>query len=263
MKFQHIRQSTARLTYAGKTFLIDPMLADKGTYPPIAGAVTGNTQKNPLVALPLSLEEVMTGVDAVIVTHLHEDHWDSVATEVLDKSLPIFVQNEADAETIALAGFTDVRVLTENTIFDTIILHKTDGKHIEHLERFPQEVQDFVGSVCGVVFQSADEDTLYLAGDTHWNDDVKVAIDRYQPAVIVLNAGGNAVEGLGRVVMDKEDVLAVANYSPAQLISVHMEAINHWVLSRHDLKIFAQEQDFSDRLFIPVDGEIVSFSSPA
>ena len=30
--YQHIRNATGRLNYAGKTFLIDPMLAEKGRY---------------------------------------------------------------------------------------------------------------------------------------------------------------------------------------------------------------------------------------
>lgn len=257
MKFHHIRQSTARLSYAGKTFLIDPMLADKGAYPPIEGAVTGNTERNPLVDLPLTRTAITTGIDAIIVTHLHQDHWDEVAAGILDKSTPIFVQDEADATVIVAAGFTDVRVLTQTTSFGSITLHKTNGEHIENLNQYPQEIRDFVGSVCGVVFQADDEKTLYLAGDTFWNDHVKTAINRYQPDIIVLNAGGNAVEGLGRVVMDSQDVLAVTQHTPATLISVHMEAVNHWALSRQDLASFAEQQGFADRLYIPQDGEVI------
>ncbi|MGT2895749.1 MBL fold metallo-hydrolase [Streptococcus entericus] len=257
MQFQHLRQSTARLTYAGKTFLIDPMLAEKGAYPAFDGAVTGNTQNNPLVDLPLSLVELTAGIDAVIITHLHIDHWDPVAAEVLDKALPIFVQNEADATVIAEAGFTDVRVLTEDTSFESISLHKTDGVHVEDMSQLSPDMQTLIGSVCGVVFQTEGEQTLYLAGDTLWNDDVKTAINRYQPEVIVLNAGGNALEGFGRVVMDKADVLAVARHSEAQLIAVHMEAVNHWALSRQELATFAEQHGFADRLHIPQDGEII------
>lgn len=34
MKITHIRNATLLVEYEGKTFLIDPMLAEKGTYPP-------------------------------------------------------------------------------------------------------------------------------------------------------------------------------------------------------------------------------------
>lgn len=34
MYIQQIRNATLVVEYTGKTFLIDPMLAEKGTYPP-------------------------------------------------------------------------------------------------------------------------------------------------------------------------------------------------------------------------------------
>lgn len=35
MNIHHIRNATAILDYGGKKFLIDPMLAEKGTLPPL------------------------------------------------------------------------------------------------------------------------------------------------------------------------------------------------------------------------------------
>ena len=37
MNITQIRNATQHITFGGKTFLIDPMLADKGTYPGFAG----------------------------------------------------------------------------------------------------------------------------------------------------------------------------------------------------------------------------------
>ena len=42
-------------------------------------------QNNPLVSLPTSVDDIINDVDAVIVTHLHLDHYDDVAKEVLTK----------------------------------------------------------------------------------------------------------------------------------------------------------------------------------
>lgn len=38
-----------------------------------------------------------------------------------------------------------------------------------------------------------------------------------------------------------------------------MEAVNHALLSRKELREYAEEKGFSDRLVIPADGEVCEF----
>ena len=45
--------------------------------------------QNPMVDLPEPIEDIIAGVDTVIVSHLHADHFDEVAKERLPKDLPI------------------------------------------------------------------------------------------------------------------------------------------------------------------------------
>ena len=85
MKINTIRNATIIVEYAGKKFLIDPMLAEKGAYPPFPNSPRQD-QHNPLVSLPTSIED-MINVDAVIVTHLHYDHWDEAEKEALPKDM--------------------------------------------------------------------------------------------------------------------------------------------------------------------------------
>jgi L-ascorbate metabolism protein UlaG (beta-lactamase superfamily) len=75
VQMQHIRNATTKIDYAGKTFLVDPFLAKKDTYPGFEGTFRSHL-RNPTVELPMSVEDVLKGVDAVIVTHTHLDHWD-------------------------------------------------------------------------------------------------------------------------------------------------------------------------------------------
>lgn len=248
MNIQHIRNATLKVDYAGKTFLIDPFLANKGAYPAFPNSARQD-QKNPLNDLPVSLDSIIDA-DAVIVTHLHLDHWDDVAKEVLSKDIPLFTQNEQDAREIRNSGFQNVEVLQEDTVFEGIQLIKTKGEH----GRGP--ILEIAGSVCGVVLKHEDEKTVYIAGDTVWYEEVEKVIKQHQPEVIVVNAGDNQfVEG-GSLVMGAEDVLAVHQAAPAAMIlSVHMEAVNHWALSRSDLRTFADEHHFSSQLIVPEDGE--------
>lgn len=48
-EMQHIRNATIKVTYGETTFLIDPMLADKGTYPGFENTYRSEL-RNPLVA---------------------------------------------------------------------------------------------------------------------------------------------------------------------------------------------------------------------
>jgi hypothetical protein len=59
--------------------------------------------------------------------------------------------------------------------------------------------------------------------------------------------------------MGEEDVRAVYRAAPgAALIASHMEAVNHCILSRADLRAFAEKEGFASSLRIPADGEIVT-----
>lgn len=75
-----------------------------------------------------------------------------------------------------------------------------------------------------------------------------------------MNGGDNQFLEGGSLVMGKEDILHVHQFAPeAIIISVHMEAVNHWTLSRAELKLFATEKQFSNHLLVPEDGEAYSF----
>ena len=89
MKFRHIRNATVKIEYGGKTGLIDPFFGDTNCLPPFAGK-----SANPIVPLPMSIEEIIKDVDYVLITHLHPDHFDIRAQETIPKSIPFLVQKK-------------------------------------------------------------------------------------------------------------------------------------------------------------------------
>lgn len=252
MNINQIRNATLVVEYAGKKFLIDPFLAEKGTYPPFPNSLRQD-QNNPLVNLPTSMDNIIN-VDAVIVTHLHLDHWDEVAKEVLPKDIKLFTQNEDDAKEIKNAGFQNVDVLQEDTVFEGIQLIKTKGEHGRG------EILKLAGLVCGVVFKHQNEKTLYVAGDTVWYEAVQEVIDTHKPEIIMVNGGDNQFLEGGSLIMGKEDIHEVYQAAPnAKIIVSHMEAVNHWTLSREELRSYIDEKGISSTVLVPDDGESYTF----
>lgn len=248
-----IRNATLHVVYGGARFLVDPMLSDRHSWPGFEGTVNSE-ERNPLVHLPMTKEEIID-VDAVIVTHLHEDHWDEEARKALPKALPIYAQNDADAEIIRGQGFTDVRVLSTTSSFNGVHLIKTGGRHgtEAHYAAFGK----VLGEACGVVFKKDGEKTIYLAGDTIWQDDVATALETHRPDTVILNTGYAMIVGIeGGIIMGTQDVLTIHKAAPeALLIGSHMEAVNHCTVGRSDLRAFARANCFADKLRTPGDGE--------
>lgn len=252
MKVTLIRNATLVVEYAGKKFLVDPFLAVKGAYPPFPNSLRQD-QFNPLVSLPTSLDNIIN-VDAVIVTHLHVDHFDDKAIEALPKDIPVFVQNEDDAKVVSSAGFQKVEILHADSRFGNIQLIKTKGEHGRG------EILKLAGDVCGVVFKHANEKTLYVAGDTVWYEAVQEVIETCKPEIIVANGGDNQFLQGGSLVMGKDDLYHMHQAAPnSKIISVHMEAVNHWTLSREELKSFLAEKGISTSVLVPDDGESYTF----
>lgn len=251
MRIKLIRNATVFIEYAGKRFLIDPVLGGKGSFRAFGDSLRKD-MKNPIVDLPIPMEEIIN-VDAVVITHMHLDHFDPAANELLPRDKKVFVENEEALKELENSGFQDIEILSLDSKFHDIKLNRTPGQHGRG------EVLEVIGNVCGVVFSHPDEKSLYIAGDTVWYKGVEDTINHYQPEIIVLNGGGNILMD-EMLVMGKDDILNVHRAKPdSKIVSVHMEAMNHWTLSRKDLRSFAEENGFSGFLFVPEDGEEIYF----
>lgn len=251
-----VRNATIQINYAGKKLLVDPMLAKKGAYPGFDGTVNSQL-RNPLVELPFAVDKILD-VDAILVTHLHPDHWDEEAQKVIPKDKLIFAQNKTDAAQLKIQGFRNVTVLTDNTKWGDITLIKTKGQH--GTDDTMKSYGKVLGEVSGFVMTHASEKSIYVAGDTIWNTDVDEVLLKFKPGIIILNAGAATITGSPPIIMGKEDVLKASKNAPSsQVIATHMEAVNHATLSRKELRDFLEKNQALANVKIPLDGEILTY----
>ena len=251
MNIQLIRSATLRVTYGGHLFLVDPFLAPKGSLRPFAGIA-----KNPTVDLPLPPEEVIRDVEMVLVSHLHSDHFDDVAVELLPKTLPIFCQ-PGDEAPIREKGFEHVTAVSHQITWQGITISRTLGQHGYG------QLAVRMGYVAGFVWQAAGEPTIYWAGDTIWYDAVADTIAHYQPDIIITHSCGAKFGNSKPIVMDAAQTVAVCQAAPsAVVVAVHLDSLDHGTVSRADLRAEAVANQITEQqLRIPADGEVVEFRS--
>lgn len=239
-----LRHATLVLEYGGTTLLVDPMLGEAGSIPPIPNSP--NDRRNPLVELP----DADLTHDALLVTHLHRDHLDDAAKERLAGGTPTLCQPE-DTDELREAGFTDTRPVDPSVEFEGVRVTRTPARHGHG------DLAERMGPVSGFVLEAAGEPTVYHAGDTVWYDGVAETLERFDPDVVVVNAGAAQFTEGRPITMTAEDVLATCEHTDATVVTDHMDAINHCLLTREDLRAALSGTDAGGRVQVPEDGERV------
>ena len=238
MQLTLVRNATLLLELAGKRVLVDPMLDDEGARPPIEG--TRNPVPNPTAALPMPAEEVVRGLDAVLVTHRHRDHLDGTAEQLLPRDVPVFCQPE-DEEALRELGLA-ARAVDDEVAWEGLRIVRTPGRH------GTGPIADALAPVSGFVL-----DGLYIAGDTVWYEGVEDTIERHRPSVAVVNAGGAEFAEGGLIIMGTDDVREVVARVPT-VVAVHLEALNHCYLTRAALRAALPD------VLVPADGETLELT---
>ena len=260
MIFQQIRSATVKISYGGKTFLIDPWLTPRymsgclAMIPMICAANRGgDTRKKyvidhcatwkavntkhkwtmcPLSPLPMSVKLINHNVDVYLCTHVHLDHIGlsplGKGCEGMDRDIPVYAINRQDADFLEYSGMKDGRVLEERVCFGETELIKVKAIH---------GTKKPCCDACGYIFRAPGEKTLYVAGDTVWCEEVAETIRTYRPEIIVTNNCAAMLVDNGRLIMDDEDLAKVCAAAPeAVIIASHMDAVPHATLTRKTLR---------------------------
>lgn len=227
MKFLHVRHATSLLTYGGMKILIDPVLADKGEYPPID--MTPNQRPNPLVCLKTPIEDLLS-CDVVLCTHTHNDHFDKKTIELLNKNKAIICQSD-DVNTFVSYGFKNIIPVEKSLEYKNIKINRVEAQH------GVGEIGRKMGIANGYILRAENEPTIYFLGDTIYNESIKKNIENFNPDILVINAGSPKFLSGSPIVMTIKDIEKTINVNPnLKFIIVHLDTFNHCIETREHIK---------------------------
>jgi L-ascorbate metabolism protein UlaG (beta-lactamase superfamily) len=233
-----IGTATVLIRYAGFTILTDPNFLHRGELVHLGYGLRSRRLTEPAMGLA-----DLPPLDAIVLSHLHEDHFDRVVERTLDRALPLITTPKA-ARTLAKIGFH--RTVPLCTWQDVTMakggvrlrLTAMPGRHGPWL--FSRLLPPVMGSM--LEFETTTGEPLfrlYITGDTLVHDALH-AIPRRYPNIdqALLHLGGTRVLGV-LVTMDaKQGVEAIKLIRPTLAIPVHY---NDYTVFKSPLSHFQKE----------------------
>ena len=113
----------------------------------------------------------------------------------------------------------------------------------------------------GYFIEMPGEPSLYLSGDTILTREVLDFLQRHQPDVSLVPAGGARFDLGHEIIMGTEEVMRFVQATNGMVVANHLEALSHCPVPRAGLLAAAQRAGLAGRLRVPADGESLTFAS--
>ncbi|RCG14437.1 MBL fold metallo-hydrolase [Streptomyces diacarni] len=199
-----IGNATLLIRYGELTLLTDPNFLHQGQHAHLGYGLLSRRLTEPAV----DLEDLPPDLDAVVLSHLHGDHWDRTARRGLDRGLPILTTPHASRVLQGAQGFRramGLRTWESHTLVrgqSRVRVTAVPGRHaFGPLEKLLPPV---MGSVleCGPATGPA-RLRIYLSGDTLLFEGLREIKARCPDLnLAVLHLGGTTLPGGKVVTMD-------------------------------------------------------------
>ncbi|WP_432573753.1 MBL fold metallo-hydrolase [Kineococcus sp. SYSU DK005] len=217
--------ATTLVRYGGLTLLTDPNFLHRGQYAWLGKGLVSKRLTDPALRV-----EELPELDAVVLSHLHGDHFDRVARRGLPHDVPILTTPHARRRLAGRDGFTDVTglgVWQSRTLRRGDVQVRVTAAPARHA---PEPWQRLLPPVMGSVWEfgpvgGATAFTLYVSGDTLNVPELREIPMRHPHVdLAVLHLGGTTLPGGLVVTMDGvqgADLLQVVE--PARAVPVHVD----------------------------------------
>ncbi len=258
-----IGTATVLLRYAGFTILTDPNFLHRGDHARLGYGLRSERLTNPAVDI-----DDLPPLDLVLLSHMHDDHFDHIAAERLDKRIPIVTTRHA-RRALRQRGFKEAHALKT---WQSIAVRK--GETLLRITSMPGThapgpLARLLPPVMGSLLEwetPAGQNLLrmYISGDTLVHNRLKEIPKRHPDIdLALLHLGGTRVLGL-MVTMDaKQGVEALRIVAPTLAIPIHY---NDYTVFKSPLEDFKQEvrkAGLEDCIRYLAHGETYRFRVPA
>ncbi len=225
-----VGNATTLLRLNGCTLLTDPSFLHAGDHVHVGYGLFAKRLLEPALQ-PADLPPL----DAVLLSHLHGDHWDPPAERGLDHALPVITTTQA-AKALAGRGFTRTCGLD---VWDAVALDKPGGGGLTitavPAQHGPKPIAALLpatnGHVLDVPRENARPLRVYVSGDTLVHDALREIPQRLPGIdVALLHLGGTRIPSAKLGVLVTLDaaggVEAVRIIDPRSVVPIHTDDWN-------------------------------------
>ena len=254
--------ATVIIRYGGFTILTDPNFLHAGDHVHLGYGLRSRRLTNPAVEI-----EDLPPLDLVVLSHLHGDHFDRVAEEKLDKTLPIITTPHA-ARYLEGKGF---RPLEGLRTWESLTVSKGEARlRVTAMPgtHAPGPLRKVLPPVMGSMLEFGDVEgptrlRLYISGDTLVHDRLREIPERYPEIdLALLHLGGTRVLGI-LVTMDAEQgVQALRIVDPRTAVPIHYNDYGVFKSPLEDFEKAVAEAGLEDRVRYLAHGETYEFEVP-
>ena len=173
----HVGTATTLLSYAGITVLTDPNFLHRGQRAYLGKGLWSRRRTEPAMQ-PADLPPL----DAVVLSHLHGDHFDRVARRELDRSLPLLTTRPA-ARRLRRQGFAEAVALdtwrSHEVVKGGARLRVTAVPGVHARGPLRAALPEVMGSVLEFSAPGEPDLSVYVTGDTLLVDALREVPRRY------------------------------------------------------------------------------------
>lgn len=255
-----IGTATVLIEYAGMTILTDPNFLHKGEHVHLGYGLTSDRLTDPAVDF-----EKLPKIDLVLLSHMHEDHFDKFVQEKMPKTTPI-VTTAGAARELEKLGFVNLYPL--DTWSNLTVTRNDATLRISAMpaRHGPPVVSATLPETMGSMleFQPASSKTayrMYISGDTLVYDDIRKIPELYPEIdLALLHLGGTRILNAVLVTMDAEQGMKMLEIvAPQHAVPIHYNDYTVFKSPIEDFETLVRDAGWQEKVTILRHGQSYKF----